>query len=180
MEDFKIEVFRDEEIDYRKLGKLLYRGFFIVEKDKKFVITDEFFNVITKGMFDEIKPAFRYHFWGRMNEHWKLYNMVNHTVGQYAFKFVDTFILDFANVSIDGTAFGFCDRKGNFVIEAQYGAGAYLGMNYFLISKGNEFAVIDRNENFIIPFSCGDVPTFSTVIQQILKNKKPLKEWLKL
>ena len=26
---------------------------------KKFVITDEFFNVITKGMFDEIKPAFR-------------------------------------------------------------------------------------------------------------------------
>ena len=113
MEDFKIEVFRDEEIDYRKLGKLLYRGFFIVEKDKKFVITDEFFNVITKGMFDEIKPAFRYHFWGRMNEHWKLYNIENHTVGHYAFKFVDTFILDFANVSIDGTAFGFCDRKGN-------------------------------------------------------------------
>jgi hypothetical protein len=31
MEDFKIEVFRGEEIDYRKLGKLLYRGFFIVE-----------------------------------------------------------------------------------------------------------------------------------------------------
>ena len=69
MEDFKIEVFRDEEIDYRKLGKLLYRGFFIVEKDKKFVITEEFFNVITKGMFDEIKPAFKYHFWDRMNEH---------------------------------------------------------------------------------------------------------------
>ena len=180
MEDFKIEVFRDEEIDYRKLGKLLYRGFFIVEKDKKFVITDEFFNVITKGMFDEIKPAFRYHFWGRMNEHWKLYNMVNHTVGHYAFKFVDTFILDFANVSIDGTAFGFCDRKGNFVIEAQYGAGAYLGMNYFLISKGNEFAVIDRNENFIIPFSGVNALTFSIIISQVLKSRKPLKEWLKL
>ena len=72
MEDFKIEVFRDEEIYYRKLGKLLYHGFFIVEKDKKFVITDEFFNVITKGMFDEIKPAFRYHFWSRMTGHWKL------------------------------------------------------------------------------------------------------------
>ena len=169
MEDFKIEVFRDEEIDYRKLGKLLYRGFFIVEKDKKFVITDEFFNVITKGMFDEIKPPFKYHFWGRMNEHWKLYNMVNHTVGQYAFKFVDTFIIDFANVSIDGTAFGFCDRKGNFVIEPQYGAGAYLGMNYFLISKGNEFAVIDRNENFIIPFSRGNALTFSIIISQVLK-----------
>jgi hypothetical protein len=53
-------------------------------------------------------------------------------------------------------------------------------MNYFIISKGNEFAVIDRNENFIIPFSCGDVPTFSIVIQHILKKKKPLKEWLKL
>ena len=66
------------------------------------------------------------------------------------------------------------------MIEAQYGAGAYLGMNYFLISKGNEFAVIDRNENFIIPFSGGNAPTFSTVIQQILKNKKPLKEWLRL
>ena len=66
------------------------------------------------------------------------------------------------------------------MIEPHYGAGAYLGMNYFLISKGNEFAVIDRNENFIIQFSCGDVPTFSTVIQKILKNKKPLKEWLKL
>ena len=176
MEDFKIEVFRDEEIYYRKLGKLLYHGFFIVEKDKKFVITDEFFNVITKGMFDEIKPAFRYHFWGRMNEHWKLYNMVNHTVGHYAFKFVDTFILDFANVSIDGTAFGFCDRKGNFVIEAQYGAGAYLGMNYFLISKGNEFAVIDRNENFIIPFSGGNATTFSIIISQVLKSRKPLKD----
>ena len=176
MEDFKIEVFRDEEIDYRKLGKLLYHGFFIVEKDKKFVITDEFFNVITKGMFDEIKPAFRYHFWGRMNEHWKLYNMVNHTVGQYAFKFVDTFILDFANVSIDGTAFGFCNRKGNFVIEPQYGAGAYLGMNYFLISKGNEFAVIDRNENFIIPFSGGNATTFSIIISQVLKSRKPLKD----
>ena len=169
MEDFKIEVFRDEEIDYRKLGKLLYRGFFIVEKDKKFVITDEFFNVITKGMSDEIKPAFRYHFWGRLNEHWRLYNMENHTVGHYAFKFVDTFILDFANVSIDGTAFGFCDRKGNFVIEAQYGAGAYLGMNYFLISKGNEFAVIDRNENFIIPFSGVNALTFSIIISQVLK-----------
>lgn len=169
MEDFKIEVFRDEEIDYRKLGKLLYRGFFIVEKDKKFVITDEFFNVITKGMFDEIKPAFRYHFWGRMNEHWKLYNIENHTVGHYAFKFVDTFILDFANVSIDGTAFGFCNRKGNFVIEPQYGAGAYLGMNYFLISKGNEFAVIDRNENYIIPFSGVNALTFSIIISQVLK-----------
>ena len=176
MEDFKIEVFRDEEIDYRKLGKLLYHGFFIVEKDKKFVITDEFFNVITKGMFDEIKPAFRYHFWGRMNEHWKLYNMVNHTVGQYAFKFVDTFILDFANVSIDGTAFGFCNRKGNFVIEPQYGAGAYLGMNYFLISKGNEYAVIDKNENFIIPFSGGNATTFSIIISQVLKSRKPLKD----
>ena len=176
MEDFKIEVFKDEEIYYRKLGKLLYHGFFIVEKDKKFVITDEFFNIITKGMFDEIKPAFRYHFWGRMNEHWKLYNMVNHTVGQYAFKFVDTFILDFANVSIDGTAFGFCDRKGNFVIEDQYGAGAYLGMNYFLISKGNEFAVIDKNENFIIPFSGGNATTFSIIISQVLKSRKPLKD----
>lgn len=169
MEDFKIEVFRDEEIYYRKLGKLLYHGFFIVEKDKKFVITDEFFNVITKGMFDEIKPALRYHFWGRMNEHWRLYNIENHTVGQYAFKFVDTFILDFANVSIDGTAFGFCDRRGNFVIEPQYGAGAYLGMNYFLISKGNEFAVIDRNENFIIPFSGVNALTFSIIISQVLK-----------
>ena len=176
MEDFKIEVFRDEEIDYRKLGKLLYRGFFIVEKDKKFVITDEFFNVITKGMFDEIKPAFRYHFWGRMNEHWKLYNIENHTVGHYAFKFVDTFILDFANVSIDGTAFGFCNRKGNFVIEPQYGAGAYLGMNYFLISKGNEFAVIDKNENFIIPFSGVNALTFSIIISQVLKSRKPLKD----
>ena len=175
-----MKFFRGEEIDYRKLGKLLYRGFFIVEKDKKFVITDEFFNVITKGMFDEIKPAFRYHFWGRMNEHWKLYNMENHTVGHYAFKFVDTFILDFANISIDGTAFGFCDRKGNFVIEAQYGAGANLGMNYFLISKGNEFAVIDRNENFIIPFSGVNAPTFSIIISQVLKSRKPLKEWLKL
>jgi hypothetical protein len=95
--------------------------------------------------------------------------MVNHTVGQYAFKFVDTFILDFANVSIDGTAFGFCDRRGNFVIEPQYGAGAYLGMNYFLISKGNEFAVIDRNENFIIPFSRGNALTFSIIISQVLK-----------
>ena len=180
MEDFKIEVFRDEEIYYRKLGKLLYHGFFIVEKDKKFVITDEFFNVITKGMFDETKPAFRNHFWGRLNEHWRLYNMENHNVGHYAFKFVDTFILDFANVSIDGTAFGFCDRKGNFVIEAQYGAGAYLGMNYFLISKGNEFAVIDKNENFIIPFSGGNATTFSIIISQVLKSRKPLKEWLKL
>lgn len=106
--------------------------------------------------------------------------MKNHNVGHYAFKFADTFILDFANVSIDGNYFGFCNCKGNFVIEPQYGAGSYLGMNYFLISKGNEFAVIDRNENFIIQFSCGDVPTFSTVIQQILKNIKPLKEWLRL
>jgi hypothetical protein len=73
------------------------------------------------------------------------------------------------------------NHKISFAIaEAKSSAGAYLGMNYFLISKGNEFAVIDRNENFIIQFSCGDVPTFSTVIQQILKNKKPLKEWLKL
>ena len=127
-------------------------------------------------MFDEIKPAFRYHFWGRMNEHWKLYNIENHTVGHYAFKFVDTFILDFANVSIDGNYFGFCNRKGNFVIEPQYGAGAYLGMNYFLISKGNEFAVIDKNENFIIPFSGGNATTFSIIISQVLKSRKPLKD----
>ena len=54
------------------------------------------------------------------------------------------------------------------------------GLFFKEVSKGNEFAVIDRNENFIIQFSCGDVPTFSTVIQQTLKNKKPLKEWLRL
>ena len=106
--------------------------------------------------------------------------MKNHNVGHYAFKFADTFILDFANVSIDGNYFGFCNRKGNFVIEPQYGAGSYLGMNYFLISKGNEFAVIDKNENFIIPFSGGNAPTFSIIISQVLKSRKPLKEWLKL
>ena len=66
------------------------------------------------------------------------------------------------------------------MIETQYGAGAYLGMNYFLISKGNEFAVIDKNENFIIQFSGGNAPTFSIIISQVLKSRKPLKEWLKL
>jgi hypothetical protein len=49
------------------------------------------------------------------------------------------------------------------------GVGAYLGMNYFLISKGNEFAVIDRNENFIIPFSGVNALTFSIIISQVLK-----------
>ena len=42
MEDFKIEVFRDEEIYYRKLGKLLHHRFFIVEKDKNLLSLTNF------------------------------------------------------------------------------------------------------------------------------------------
>ena len=42
MEDFKIEVSRGEEIDYRKLGKLLYRGFSLLKKIKNLLLLTNF------------------------------------------------------------------------------------------------------------------------------------------
>ena len=51
MEDFKVKVLEMKKFITENWVSY-YTRFFIVEKDKKFVITDEFFNVITKGMFD--------------------------------------------------------------------------------------------------------------------------------
>lgn len=180
MENLLIQKEYGKEIYYRKLGEHLYSDFYIFENEGNFGIINSNFIIIVPPKYDELKSAFPKHFWGKSKGFWQLYDFDLKPISNQKFAEVDVFFNRFANVSLDGEQFGFINRKAEFVIEPKFGKGSFLGLKYFLISDGDKFAVIDIYRNMVIPFSDGEKPDFSRVVQHILKRRKPLKEWLRL
>ena len=180
MEEFKIEHADNEIMYYKRLGRQIFDDVFLLEAGTQFILINQFFQLLTHKSYDEIKPAFKNHFWGKTRDRWYLYDLESNTTTHIHFSVVNTFVMSYANVSFDGISYGFINRSCEMIIPPKYGPGSYLGANYFLVSKGNEFGVIDIHDHIIIPFVVGTPPTFTQVINLVLNNRKPLKEWLLL
>lgn len=146
------------------------------------LIYNEFKNIIPP-IFSEIIPAFKNHFWGRINTEWQLYNFQNKVINNTQFKSVSPFCNGYSCVSKDGKMFGFINSEIEFVIPPKYFGGTHLGNLLFAVKideDTNKYKIIDRQENLIFSISFNEIPTFTDVVILILKNRKPLLEWLKL
>lgn len=169
-------------IYFHELGEKLYGSFFVFTAHGRAGIQSERFEIIIPPIYEEIKPAFGLHFWGKLQKRWRLYSFENLQIGGHSFRRVKPFNLEYAAVSIDGKLWGFTDRLGNMVIPPNYLSGDYLGLDYFAVAVLEKdrhcFGVTDRSGNIIIPFKLESKPTFSETIHYLLKKRKPLREWL--
>ena len=183
MEYFSIEK-NGNKIYYRELGLLLYDSIFIYSEHGKVGLQDYRFKIIVQATYDEITPAFSNHFWGRVINLWHLYNFENKKVTTQGFNNVSKYTLDYAMVSIEGEKFGFLNRNGIIVIPPMYDGGKFLGLDFFSVSKqtecGLKFGVIDRRGNLVHPYNLSASMTFTEIILYILKQRKPLRKWLRL
>ena len=162
----------------------LFEGVFVYSsKGLLGLIADDFGSIIPP-IYEEIIPAFDFHFWARKNHKWKLYNFKNIEINGIEFKHVTTFCNEYASVSRNGNSFGFVNRNGEIKITDHYEKGKHLGKSFFAVGKNIrgkvKYAVIDIQEHVIIPFIFGGIPTFTEVVLLLLKRRKPLREWLKL
>lgn len=180
MEEFKIEHHNSETIYYKKLGRQIFDDVFLLQVGTQFILINQFFQLLTDKSYEEIKPAFKNHFWGKTSDRWHLCDLESHKTSRTHFSVVNTFVMTYANISSDGISYGFINRRCEMIIPPKYGPGSYLGANYFLVSIGDRFAVIDINEQVILPYTPETPPTFTQVINHVLNNRKPLKEWLQL
>ena len=173
-----------QPVYFHELGEKLYGSFYIFKHNGSYGIQSERYEVIIPPVFQDIKPAFRTHFWGKLYERWRLYNFENHQIGANCFRRVEPFNINYAAVTKEGRNWGFIDRQGRIVIPLKYNSGAYLGMDFFAVSIIQDrmpvYGVIDLSENIIIPFTLSVKPTFSETIHYLLKKRKPLREWLNL
>lgn len=173
-----------QPVYFHELGEKLYGSFYIFKNNGSYGIQSERYEVIIPPVFQAIKPAFRTHFWGKLQNRWGLYSFENHRLGAHSFQHVKPYNLEFAGVSTDGSHWGFTDRSGSIVIPPQFQDAEYLGLDYFAVSVMKKdrpyFGVIDLSENIIIPFTLSVKPTFSETIHYLLKKRKPLREWLNL
>ena len=162
----------------------LFEGVFVYSsKGLLGLIADDFGSIIPP-IYEEIIPAFDFHFWARKNHKWKLYNFKNIEINGIEFKHVTTFCNEYASVSRNGNSFGFVNRNGEIKITDHYLKGKHLGKSLFAVGKNIrgqvKYAVIDLQEHFIIPFIFEEIPTFTEVVLLLLKRRKPLREWLQL
>jgi hypothetical protein len=162
----------------------LFEGVFVYSsKGLLGLIADDFGSIIPP-IYEEIIPAFDFHFWARKNHKWKLYNFKNIEINGIEFKHVTTFCNEYASVSRNGNSFGFVNRNGEIKITDHYEKGKHLGKSFFAVGKNIrgkvKYAVIELQEHVIIPFIFGGIPTFTEVVLLLLKRRKPLREWLKL
>ncbi|MDN3606765.1 WG repeat-containing protein [Kaistella yonginensis] len=162
----------------------LYEGVFVYSSKGLFGLIADDFGSIIPPIYEEIIPAFDFHFWARKNHKWKLYNFKNIEINGIEFKHVTTFCNEYACVSRNGNNFGFMNRKGEIKITDYYLKGKHLGKSFFAVGKNIrgkvKYAVIDLQEHVIIPFIFDEIPTFTEVILLLLKRRKPLREWLQL
>lgn len=162
---------------------LFERVFVYSSKGLLGLIADDFGSIIPP-IYEEIIPAFDFHFWARKNHKWKLYNFKNIEINGIEFKHVTTFCNEYACVSRNGNSFGFVNRNGEIKITDHYLKGKHLGKSLFAVGKNIrgqvKYAVIDLTEHVIIPFIFEEIPTFTEVVLLLLKRRKPLREWLRL
>ena len=147
------------------------------------LITDEFQTIILP-IYDEIIPAFTFHFWGRKNKKCKLYNIKNVEINSLHFEEVAPFYNGFACVSKNGITFGFVDRNAKFQIPELYLKGKHLGNLFFAVGKEIQgkvkYGIINLQNEVIVRFQFNEIPTFTEVVLLLLKRRKPLREWLQL
>ena len=162
----------------------LFEGVFVYSSKGLLGLIAYDFGSIIPPIYEEIIPAFDFHFWARKNHKWKLYNFKNIEINGIEFKHVTTFCNEYASVSRNGNSFGFVNRNGEIKITDHYEKGKHLGKSFFAVGKNIrgkvKYAVIDLQEHVIIPFIFGGIPTFTDVVLLLLKRRKPLREWLKL
>ena len=162
----------------------LFEGVFVYSSKGLLGLIAYDFGSIIPPIYEEIIPAFDFHFWARKNHKWKLYNFKNIEINGIEFKHVTTFCNEYASVSRNGNSFGFVNRNGEIKITDHYEKGKHLGKSFFAVGKNIrgkvKYAVIDLQEHVIIPFIFGGIPTFTEVVLLLLKRRKPLREWLKL
>lgn len=162
----------------------LFEGVFVYSSKGLLGLIVDDFGSIFPPIYEEIIPAFDFHFWARKNQKWKLYNFKNIEINGIEFKHITTFCNEYACVSRNGSNFGFVNRKGEIKITDHYLKGKHLGKSFFAVGKNIrgkvKYAVIDLQEHFIIPFIFEEIPTFTEVVLLLLKRRKPLREWLQL
>lgn len=162
---------------------LFERVFVYSSKGLLGLIADDFGSIIPP-IYEEIIPAFDFHFWARKNQKWKLYNFKNIEINGIEFKHVTTFCNEYSCVSRNGNNFGFMNRKGEIKITDHYLKGKHLGKSFFAVGRNIrgkiKYAVIDLQEHVITPFIFEEIPTFTEVVLLLLKRRKPLREWLQL
>lgn len=172
---------------FEQIGTTLYGSIIILKKENSFGLIDENFNKLIEPQYEEIHPAFRMHFWGKLNGVWHLYDFNNHRKIQPQFADVSPFHNGFSCVSLNGENYGFIDKEGGFVIAPVYQKGIHLGSNLFVVSEKIsensdklKYGVINQNEEVVYPFTLDEIPSFTEIILFVLKQRKPLKEWLRL
>ena len=182
----KYPILKIERLNYQTplIDICLFEGLFVYSsKGLLGLIADDFGSIIPP-IYEEIIPAFDFHFWARKNHKWKLYNFKNIEINGIEFKHITTFCNEYACVSRNGSNFGFVNRKGEIKITDHYLKGKHLGKSFFAVGKNIrgkvKYAVIDLQEHFIIPFIFEEIPTFTEVVLLLLKRRKPLREWLQL
>ena len=178
-------ILKIERLDYQTplTDIYLFERVFVYSSKGLFGLIADNFGSIIPPIYEEIFPAFDFHFWGRKNHKWKLYNFQNNVINNTPFKAASPFINGYSCASIDGRTFGFINRKGDFIISPNYFGGQHLGNLIFAVKikeSKKKHRIIDRHENFILSFEFNEIPTFTDVVVLILKSRKPLREWLKL
>lgn len=182
----KYPILKIERLDHQtpKIDICLFVGIFVYSSQGLLGLIADDFGSIIPPIYEEIIPAFDFHFWGRKNQKWKLYNFKNIEINRDELEVVSTYCNGFACVSKNGTTFGFVNRHGIFQVPDHYLKGKHLGNSLFVVGKiilGKvKYAVIDLQENLIIPFIFDEIPTFTEVVLLLLKKRKPLREWLRL
>ena len=178
-------ILKIERLDYQTpiTDIYLFEGVFVYSSKGLFGLIADNFGSIIPPIYEEIIPAFDFHFWGRINTEWQLYNFQNKVINNTQFKSVSPFRNGYSCVSKDGKMFGFINSEIEFVIPPKYFGGTHLGNLLFAVKideATNKYKIIDRQENLIFSISFNEIPTFTDVVILILKNRKPLLEWLKL
>ncbi len=172
------------KIYYAELGQKLYGNYFVFKIRGKYGLQTGGFQIIVLPTYDEIKPAYAEHFWGRVEEWWTLYDFNNITICDHQYRSVAPFTLQYALISTGANTFGFIDRACRLVIPEIYAGGTFLGLDYFAVyiikNDIKCYGIIDLNGNIVRPFSLKKPPTFSETILYILSKRKPLREWLKI
>ena len=102
-------ILKIERLDYQTplTDIYLFEGVFVYSSKGLFGLIADNFGSIIPPIYEEIIPAFDFHFWGRENQKWKLYDFKNIEINGIEFKHVTTFCNEYACVSRNGSNFGY-------------------------------------------------------------------------
>ena len=81
-------ILKIERLDYQTplTDIYLFERVFVYSSKGLFGLIADNFGSIIPPIYEEIFPAFDFHFWGRKNHKWKLYNFQNNVINNTPFK----------------------------------------------------------------------------------------------